>query len=66
MRNDLIALREKLGMTQEELGALFGKKKSYICLVETAKRKGDAEFWVDLGIKFNLSLEELKKLMVVF
>lgn len=65
MRNELIALREKIGMTQTEMGALFGKKRSYICLVETAKRKGDPEFWIDLGIKFNLSLEELKKLMVV-
>ena len=66
MRSELISLRHKLGMTQEEIGALVGKKRGYWCLLETGRRKGDPEMWIDLGIKLNLTLEELKKLMVVY
>ena len=65
MRNNLIALRNKWGLTQTEMGAMFGKKKGYWCFLETAKREGDPDLWLDIGIKFNLTLQEIKKLREV-
>lgn len=65
MRNNLIKFRHKLGLTQREMGAMFGKNKGYWCFLENAQRKGDPEMWIDLGIKFNLTAKELKKLMEV-
>lgn len=65
MRSNLIEFRKKLGLTQEEFGLLFHKSKQYIWFVEKGKRQGSAEMWMLLAIKFDLSLEELKKLMEV-
>ena len=65
MRNNLVAFRKKLGFTQEEMSALFGKKPKYWCFLELGQRKGDPELWVGLQIKFNLTAEETKKLMEV-
>lgn len=65
MRNNLIEFRHKLGFTQQQMGALVGKKRGYWCFLESGQRKGDPEMWVNLAIKFNLTAIQLKELMEV-
>ena len=65
MRNNLIKFRKTLGLTQSEFGELFGLSKNQVCWVETNRTKGMPEFWVELGIKFNLTTSQLKELMEV-
>lgn len=65
MRINLIEFRKSIGLSQAELGEMFGKSRSQWGNIEKAKRKGDPEMWVDLGIKFGLDLQQLKKLMEV-
>ncbi len=65
MRNKLVEFRQKLGLTQEEIGALVGKSRVYWCLIETGRMKGSPEFWINLQIKFNLTAKETIKLMEV-
>lgn len=65
MRNNLVGFRHKLGLTQEEMGGLFNLNRQQWCNIELGTRKGSAVMWVNLGIKFNLTLKELKKLMEV-
>ena len=64
-RNNLIEFRQKLGLTQTEMGALFNKKKGYWCFLELGKRDGDPDLWLDIGIKFNLTFQQVKKLREV-
>ncbi len=65
MRNNIVEFRKKIGLTQEEMGALVDKSRNYWCLIETGRIKGEPEMWLDLQIKFNLTAEETKKLMEV-
>lgn len=65
MRNNLINFRKTLGLTQSEFGDLFGLSKNQVCWVETNRTKGMPEFWIELGIKFNLTTPQLKELMEV-
>ena len=65
MRNNLKAFRLKLGLSQEEIGAMFNLNRQQWCNIELAKRKGSGEFWLNLQKKFSLSNEETLKLMEV-
>lgn len=66
MRSELIALRHKLGLTQEEMAKLVSQKsRQQWCNIEAGKRNMTAEEIVELGIKFNLSPKEQKKLLEV-
>lgn len=66
MRNNLIKLRHDLGLTQEEMAKLLNQKnRQRWCNIELGRRKLTAEEIVELGIKFNLSPEEQKKLLEV-
>lgn len=64
MRSNLKEFRKKLGLTQEEMGLLVNKRtKGQWCNIEAGKRNFSAEDIVELGIKFNLSAKELKRMM---
>lgn len=66
MRSELIALRHKLGLTQEEMAKLVNQKsRQQWCNIEAGKRNLTADEIVELGIKLNLSPEEQKKLLEV-
>lgn len=66
MRNNLIELRHKIGLTQEEMARLINQKsRQQWCNIESGKRNLTAEEIVEIGIKFNLSLVELKQLLEV-
>lgn len=65
MRHNLIDFRNKLGLTQHQMGSLFGVSKEHWCNIEHGRLTGKAEVWIELGLRFNLSLKELKKLMEV-
>ena len=66
MRNDLIKFRKALGLNQGDFGMLFGLSKNQVCWIETNRVKGKPEFWIELGIKFDLTLAQLKELMEVY
>ena len=66
MRNNLISFRQTLGLTQEEMAKVISKKsKQQWCNIEMGRRNLTAEEIVELGIRFNLSPEEQKKLLEV-
>ena len=65
MRNNLIEFRKKVGLTQEEMGSLVKCSRYQYCNVEAAKREGSPDMWLDIGILFNLSVQQLKKLREV-
>ncbi len=66
MRNNLIEFRHKIGLTQEEMASLINQKsRQQWCNIEAGKRNLTAEEIVEIGIKFNLSPKELKRLMEV-
>ena len=64
-RENLIEFRKKIGMTQKEMGALFKLTESQWSRVESNDRKGNAELWLSLQKKFNLTVDETLKLMEV-
>ena len=65
MRNNLIKLRHDLGLTQTEMGALVNKSKSYWSSIEAGRLEGMADLWLTLGIKLNLTLQQIVKLKEV-
>lgn len=65
IRRNLIEFREKIGMTQKEMAALFGLSHCQWSCIETNDRKGNAVFWLSLQKKFNLTVDETLKLMEV-
>lgn len=65
MRNNLKEFRIKLGLSQEEIGAMFNLNRQQFCNIENGKRKGSGVFWLNLQKKFNLNNEETLKLMEV-
>lgn len=65
MRSNLTAFRKMLGLTINETAKMVGLSTSNWCNIEKGRCKGTADMWINLGIKFGLSLEELKDLMEV-
>ena len=65
MRNKLIEFRKKIGLSQTEMGEIFFKSRSQWGNIENGKRKGDPEMWIDIGIKFELTFEQVKSLMEI-
>ena len=65
MRSDLTAFRKMIGLTQDEMAHIAGLAKSTWCNIEKGRCNGTAEMWINLGVKFGLSLETLKRLMEV-
>ncbi len=65
MRSSLTAFRKMVGLTQGEMAEMVGLAKSTWCNIERGRCNGTAEMWINLGIKFGLSLEGLKTLMEV-
>lgn len=65
MRSNLIALRKELGLTQKEFGLLFKKSSQHISNIENNRENGSTDMWLDIGLKFNLSVKQVKKLMEV-
>ena len=65
MRNNLKEFRRKLGLSQEEMGAMFNLTRQQWCNIESGQRKGSGEFWVRLQKKFGLTADETLKLMEV-
>ena len=53
MRNNLIELRHKIGLTQEEMARLINQKsRQQWCNIESGKRNLTAEEIVEIGIKY--------------
>ena len=65
MRNNLIQLREKLGMNQSEFGKLINLTKQKVCNLEKGRIQGSADTWITIGIQFNLTVQQLKELKEV-
>ena len=65
MRSNLKTFREKLGLTQEEMGAMFQMSRQQWCNIEQGRRYGSPEFWLGLQKKFKLNVDETIKLMEV-
>lgn len=65
MRNNLKEFRLKLGLSQEEIGAMFNLSRQQWSNMEAGRRRGSGEFWLSLQKKFSLSNEETLKLMEV-
>lgn len=65
MRNNLIKLRHDLGFTQAEMGALVNKSKPYWANIEAGRLEGVADVWLTLGIKLNLTVQQIVKLKEV-
>ena len=65
MRNNLKEFRLKLGLSQEEMGAMFNLNRQQWCNIELGRRRGSGEFWLSLQKKFDLNNEETLKLMEV-
>ena len=65
MRNNLINFRHELGLSQTDLGGLFGLKKQQISKIENGRQEGSADFWLDMQEKFCLTNEATKKLKEV-
>ncbi len=59
LKNNIRDLREKRGLTQEQLGEKVGVSRQAINAIETGKF--DPSIWLayDLSIYFNTSIEEL-------
>jgi putative transcriptional regulator len=55
----LIELREKLGLTQEELGQKVGLTQSMIAHIEAGRREPRSKYKIRLAKFFNVSVEWL-------
>lgn len=62
MRSNLVAFRKELGLTQEEMADMFSRSKQYWCNLEKGREKGNADLWLDIGVKFNLTAKQVQKL----
>ena len=65
MRSELTAFRKMIGLTISEMAKMVGLSTSNWCNIEKGRANGNADMWINLGVKFGLSLEELKNLMEV-
>lgn len=59
MKNRLKSLREKLGLTQEELGKLVGVSRQTINAIETEKYEPSIWLAYDISKVFNSTIEDI-------
>lgn len=59
MKNRLKSLREKLGLTQEELGKLVGVSRQTINAIETEKYEPSIWLAYDISKVFDSTIEEI-------
>lgn len=62
-RIGLRMLRIKNDLTQEQFAARCGMSKTNYCLIEQGKRAGTISFWHTVQKEFNLSGDEIWKLI---
>lgn len=63
MRKELKLLRVKNNLTQAEMAKVLGVSRVAYGYYETGTREGRQKFWTTLQRKFNLSDEEMYKMM---
>lgn len=65
MRSNFVVFIKELGLTQNEFGLIFNKSKQHINNIAHNRSDGSIDLWLDIGIKFNLSVKQLKELREV-
>lgn len=65
MRSNLIKLRKDVGLNQDEMSKIAEVSRAQYCNMEAGKRNGSADAWLKIGLKFNLTIQQLEKLKEV-
>ena len=65
MRTELKRLRVTNFLTQEQMAEKCGTSRNNYGFIEKGKRKGSAEFWLNLQKEFGLSVEQVEELRKV-
>jgi DNA-binding XRE family transcriptional regulator len=65
MRSNLVKLRKDVGLNQDEMSKIAGVSRSQYCNIEAGNRNGSADAWLKIGLKFNLTIQQLEKLKEV-
>lgn len=60
---ELAKFRIDRNMTQRDLAEIMNMTPANISSIERGEKTGTVEFWYDFKIKFNLSREEVSKIM---